>query len=414
MATKSKTDKFATKYPGVYKKFSKTRRNPKDGKPDEGFVVAVRITEGGKYVKKWLYLGWKSEGMTVDKANDTLLSIKKQLKTGEPPENIFERAKSGEPVEIDSTTQSKRSKNLLTFGEAWKIYNEKWVDRLARPNEERGKYKNHIKPRFENVPLAQINSLDLETLKQEMSRDGLSAGTIKHSLALMSRVYHKMVAWEYYDGRMPTANVEMPKVDSARVRYLTQDEADMLMKALHDRNQFWWRIAMVSLHTGMRLGEVLALTRGDIDFQGGVIHVQHGKTGSRMVQMNETAEAVLKGAPTHPESLLVFPQQCGNPIFSTTASKVFSRVVKDLSLNPEGTPRSQKVVFHTLRHTFASWLVMAGVPLYTVSKLLGHSSLDMTYRYAHLAPDTQKEAVRLLASLADRQPGNGLKSPKAA
>ena len=70
-------------------------------------------------------------------------------------------------------------------------------------------------------------------------------------------------------------------------------------------------------------------------------------------------------------------------------------------MNPKGTPSNQKVVFHTLRHTFASWLVMKGVPLYTVSKLLGHSSLVMTYRYAHLAPDVQKDAVNLLAALAE-------------
>lgn len=251
-----------------------------------------------------------------------------------------------------------------------------------------------------------IKSLDLENLKQEIIGEGLSAATAKHVLGLVRRVYNKMITWEFYDGRIPTASLQMPKVDNARVRYLTHEEADKLMGALKARSPFWWRIAMVSLHTGMRLGEVLALTRSDIDFQGDVIFVQHGKTGSRMVQMNDIARGILKGAPVvHPGSPFVFPHQNGELMLTQNMGKLFSRVVKDLNFNPKGTPDSQKVVFHTLRHTFASWLVMAGVPLYTVSKLLGHASLDMTYRYAHLAPDVQKDAVNLLASLSKAHQG---------
>jgi site-specific recombinase XerD len=57
------------------------------------------------------------------------------------------------------------------------------------------------------------------------------------------------------------------------------------------------------------------------------------------------------------------------------------------------TDRRQKVVFHTLRHTFASWLVQMGRPLYTVSKLLGHRNIRWTERYAHLDPEVQREAT---------------------
>jgi integrase len=401
MATKSKTDKFATKHPGVYKKFSKSRRNPKDGRPDEGFAVTVRSIEDGKYVKSWLYVGWKSNDMTADKANDILLAIKRQMKTGESPKSIFERVKNGEPIEIDPIRHNEQRKNLITFGEAWEIFCEKWLNALARPDDEKGRYKKHLQPRFGNTPLDKIKSLDLETLKRDLFNEGLSPASVKHILGLIRRVYNKMITWEYYDGRTPTASVQMPKVDNGRVRYLTHNEADQLMAALKSRSPFWWRIAMISLHTGMRLGEIMALTRIDIDFQGKVIYVQRGKAGSRMVQMNDTARAILQNAPVHPASSLVFPQRNGEQIQTQNSGKLFSRVVKKLNLNPEGTPDSQKVVFHTLRHTFASWLVMAGIPLYTVSKLLGHASLDMTYRYAHLAPDVQKDAVNLLATLTN-------------
>jgi integrase len=57
----------------------------------------------------------------------------------------------------------------------------------------------------------------------------------------------------------------------------------------------------------------------------------------------------------------------------------------------------QKVVFHSLRHTFASWLAIQGTPLYTIKELIGHKSIVMSERYAHLIPDQKIEAVKLLA-----------------
>jgi integrase len=70
--------------------------------------------------------------------------------------------------------------------------------------------------------------------------------------------------------------------------------------------------------------------------------------------------------------------------------------VADLGLNAGIKDPRQKVVFYTLRHTFASWLVQKGVPLYNVSQLMGHSDLQMTKRYAHLAPENQKAAIMVL------------------
>ena len=73
--------------------------------------------------------------------------------------------------------------------------------------------------------------------------------------------------------------------------------------------------------------------------------------------------------------------------------------MKELGLNKDISDGRQKVVFHTLRHTFASWLVQKGTPLYTVAELMGHTSLEMTQRYAHLAPDTMRKAALGLSGM---------------
>ena len=77
--------------------------------------------------------------------------------------------------------------------------------------------------------------------------------------------------------------------------------------------------------------------------------------------------------------------------------KIFEQAVKESGLNDGIKDSRHKVVFHTLRHTFASWLVQDGVKLEVVSQLLGHSSLNITMRYAHLAPSQGKSAVNLIS-----------------
>ena len=87
----------------------------------------------------------------------------------------------------------------------------------------------------------------------------------------------------------------------------------------------------------------------------------------------------------------VFPARHGEKI--DRISNTFMRAVENLDLNEGITDPRQKVVFHTLRHTFASWLAIQGTPILTIKELMGHQSLAMTERYSHLSPDHKKQAV---------------------
>jgi site-specific recombinase XerD len=91
-------------------------------------------------------------------------------------------------------------------------------------------------------------------------------------------------------------------------------------------------------------------------------------------------------------SELVFTDTHGKQIVQV--SETFNRAVNELKLNEGVTDRRQKVVFHSLRHTFASWHAMNGTDLYTLQKLLGHSSISLVERYAHLAPSTLQAATK--------------------
>ena len=90
---------------------------------------------------------------------------------------------------------------------------------------------------------------------------------------------------------------------------------------------------------------------------------------------------------------LLFKNEKGQKIDSI--SNTFDRVIKELGWNNNVTDTRDKVVFHTLRHTYASRLVQSGMDLYKVQKLMGHSSIAMTERYAHLAPQNLQQAVEI-------------------
>jgi integrase len=100
------------------------------------------------------------------------------------------------------------------------------------------------------------------------------------------------------------------------------------------------------------------------------------------------------------ENDLVFPSRKGSKKKEVSSS--FERAVKDLGWNKGIEDPRQKVVFHSLRHTCASWLVMAGVPLYTVKEYLGHRQISQTERYAHLAPDSLQQATAAMNGIQSR------------
>ncbi len=106
---------------------------------------------------------------------------------------------------------------------------------------------------------------------------------------------------------------------------------------------------------------------------------------------------------------LVFPSRTG--VQQRLMSRTFARTVEELGLNDGVVDRKQKITFHSCRHTCASWLVMAGVPLYTVQKILGHSTIAVTERYAHLAPKEFRAAANLMEKgiAASREKGKTAK-----
>jgi len=146
----------------------------------------------------------------------------------------------------------------------------------------------------------------------------------------------------------------------------------------------------------LRAGEIFDLRGQDIDFQNSIIRVVDPKNKApRSAYMTQAVKEVLKARlPENLNDLIFTDRWHGEEIESV--SRTFQRAVDKLGFNKNVEDRRQKVVFHTLRHTFGSWLAIQGTPILTIKELLGHKSLAMTERYSHLIPDLKKKATLAL------------------
>jgi integrase len=171
-------------------------------------------------------------------------------------------------------------------------------------------------------------------------------------------------------------------------------EAKDLLVELKKRSIDVHDMALFSLHTGARAGEVFNLRWADVDISQGLLIFKDTKSGkNRPAFLTEDVKVMLtsRQCENTDGDALVFPGKGGVKI--TQISDSFNRAVTAIKLNEGCTDRLMKVTFHTLRHTFASWLAMDGVNPFHLKELMGHSDLKLTERYSHLSNDALREAA---------------------
>jgi integrase len=363
------------KYTGVY--FTESTIRKWRERPDRCYWTAFKDAKTNKL--RWDRCGWASEGWTPEAAQRRRHELLEQDRAG------------------DYKPKQERKADQLSFGELMEKHYLPWsIETKKRHAGDQHLYRNWLKPRFADKELRHIAPLDLERLKKEMREAGKADATVRHALCLVRQAFNKAVVWRLWRGENPCTGVAFPIPNNARQRFLTQEEATLLLDALRRRSPQVARIATMSLYAGLRLGEVLALTWGNVDLKNGIIMAQDTKNyESRAVFITDPIRTVLEElSPGSPDELL-FKSKTGNPV--QWLSKSFAATVSELKLNEGISDRRERLCFHSLRHTHASWAVMAGVPLYVVGKAIGHRTLTMTARYSHLAPDSYKSAFEAVA-----------------
>jgi integrase len=185
----------------------------------------------------------------------------------------------------------------------------------------------------------------------------------------------------------PCKKVKKPEQANGRVRYLSEDEIKRLYECC--KNKRLKLFITIALNTGMRKSEILGLKWSDVDLDNGFIHLEDSKSGERAdIYINQTVKDALKYYPRESEEIFGVKD----------VKKSFHNLLEKAGIT--------NFHIHDLRHTFASHLVMKGVPLATVKELLRHKDLSMTLRYAHLSHTHKKDALNSLGEAFD--PENGI------
>lgn len=272
-------------------------------------------------------------------------------------------------------------------------------------------------------PLTSFNAWRLESWRRERLAGGTKPTTLNRQMDTLRAALRKAVDWEVLE-KHPMQGFKRLKVDDdERVRFMSPDEEKRLraslikredsLRAARDRGNEWRRarkrkvlpmrpagfvdhirpLVLVALNTGLRRGELFSLKWADISFTSKMLTVRAAasKSGdSRRVPLNVEAETTLKAWHTQqkPEAAdFVFAGDEGARL--TNMNRSWATVCE--------LAKVEDFRLHDCRHHFASRLVQEGVDLYTVKELLGHHSIEMTQRYAHLAPGNLATAVQRLA-----------------
>lgn len=247
-----------------------------------------------------------------------------------------------------------------------------------------------LRPFFSGKSLADISPWLIEKYKKARKEQGRSNQTVNLELAFLKALFSKAILWGKATEN-PVKQVKLLRVNNARVRFLDEEEEARL---LAECKGHLYDLVVTALHPGFRRNELLSLRPEDVDLARGLVTVRAGyaKNGEgRTVPMTQAGREVLERLAREAEvsgSPYLFRNCHGEPYRSVRTA--FEHRVQRAGIID--------FHFHDLRHTFASRLVMAGVDIRTVQELMGHKTISMTLRYAHLSPAHKRKAIEALES----------------
>lgn len=315
-------------------------------------------------------------------------------------------APNGERIRRSAATESKTLAQELhdkLKAEAWRISKlgerpqRSWNDAVVRWLKEQSHKatietdKIHLRwlDRFlSGRPLDQINRTLVDRITEVKLAEGVSNATVNRVLEVLRAILRKASNdWEWID-RAP--RIRMLKEPTRRIRFLTRDEAQRLLQALPEHLA---DMAAFSLATGLRRANVTGLEWSQIDLTRSVawIHPDQAKARKAIaVPLNEEATSILlKQVGKHAASVFSFR---GKPITQVSTKAWYS------ALERTGI---EDFRWHDLRHTWASWHVQSGTPLFALQELGGWESPEMVRRYAHLSAEHLAPYADRLAPLRD-------------
>jgi integrase len=313
------------------------------------------------------------------------------------------------------TLRAPNGKTLQEAAEAWLQAAERGdirnrSGRPFKPSTLRGYRRalgERVLPALGPRRLNAVTTLDLQTLVDDWMAEGQAASTIRNSLKPLQAIYRRARSREGVPIN-PTHDLELPMPDPGEVGIVAPEMAARLLDALPMEDRPTWATA---LYAGLRYGELRALRWGAVDLDGGTIRVRESwdplegsiAPKTRTSQRTTPIPSVLRGllldrrqrGGEHAQDARVFGNQDGSPFHAASLYRRADRAWSKAGLG-------ERLRLHQARHTYASFMIAAGVNAKALSVFMGHSSIKVTFDlYGHLMPGTEAEAAALLDRFLD-------------
>jgi integrase len=370
-----------------------SKRRARAGKPDRGIFEKVPgsgvwwiryVDAQGRYRREKVGTWGNADKLLTKRKNDALQG--KKL-----PETLRQRVVLFGEIGDDTLAYSRGHK------------------RSYRDDESRMK---RLKEWFGSREAESLNGPEMEKqLSTVAAAEGWAASTYNRYRSLLMLAYREARRAGKVSGN-PARDIRHRKENNSRVRFLGRGENkeyQSLAKVIREKYPEHYAEFIFALNTGLRLSSQYGATYGMIDWTRNVLDVPRTKNDEPVhVPLNSDVLAALRLLPSW--------QECKGPIFRNQRHPEKPVLSNDHWFKPALKAAGiSDFRWHDIRHTFASWLVQDGVPLDRVSKLLGHKSLTMTIRYAHLAPNQLHEDVALLTrNSTPVAPGGVCEEPQPA
>ena len=342
---------------------------------DKSYYITYKINS--KF--KRLHIGKQSEGI-----NETFCNQKRN--------EAINRAKFGD----DSPVVKTKKKSILfsiilnNYFEYSEVQNKSHKNQLSR-------YNTHLKSYFEELTIDEITPILIEKIQRDKSKK-LSAKTVNHIIQTIGTIFNHAIDREIIKTSNPAKKIKKLVTNNQRLRYLNTEEINELFTALKDDAQLYLFTKLL-LNTGARLRTVVSIKKKDIDFENKIVTLLDYKNQSNYkgFLQDETAELLkLKTLSLKSNDYILLDDTRMNNLYDLLSRRLRPILNKLFNQDLDKKDSQNRVVTHTLRHTFASHLAINGTPIFTIQNLMNHKDIKMTMRYAKLAPDSGREFVNEL------------------
>ncbi len=384
----------STKYSGVRYREHKTRKH--GIRPDQYF--SIRYQKDGE--RKEEGVGWASEGWSPQKVAIKLSELREAASTGRGESRLSDvRAKVEAKKQQALKQKVEAEKKALTITEFFNRFYYPQIQKEKKPRtykREESLFRLWIDKNIGQLTFWKATKADIESVFYDMVDSGKSIRTAEYAMTTLKQIWREAREGDYAPEMhrvSKSLQKQISQNNNSRIRFLSRSEASLLLVELQKVSAALYEKTLISLHCGLRASELFNLSWSQVDLEHGIFNILDSKGRDRSVNMTQDVFALMKAKNKGNASDLVFPGRQGKP--SGQISQKF-RVIANKLFNQGVTDRRQRVTFHTCRHTCASWMVKQGISLYLVQKVMGHSTIQVTERYAHLAPDQLQLAANAI------------------